>query len=77
MSIGSRLRYHLEPNVLEVKYGPFRGAPGHGATHAWGCGRHLDVGSSWCTSLEEAKAAAKAHKAEPGHAGMFVVYFKG
>lgn len=77
MSITSRIRYHLEPNSLEVTYGEFHGAPGHGASHAWGCGRHLDAGSSWCTSLEEAKAAALAHKAEPGHSGMFVIYSKG
>lgn len=77
MSIAGTLRYHLEPTGLEVYYGEFAGAPGHGASHAWGCNRHPEVGSSWCTSLEEAKAAAKTHKAEPGHTGMFVVKLVG
>lgn len=73
MSIASRLRHRLEPHSLEVYYGEFHGAPGFGATHMWGCGRHLDAGSSWCMSLEQAEAEARAHKAEPGHTGMFVV----
>jgi len=42
--------------------------------NAWGCNRHTDAGSSWCTSLDEADAAAKAHIRESDHKGMFVVH---